>query len=498
MDSYDAIIYGNDLSSLITALFILKEEKRVLLVNPNNRVGNFTEYYLKHRFTFNNIYNTLSFNIEDNTDLINHLIKKMNIETSFVSDINLHHIIAISKENKTKKEYLLPMGKENFIAKIEEYVPESKKSVTEFFSLAEECHNALKYIIEHEFAEKDIKDRFPNFVKIVNKSVSEVLDYLAMPIPAQEIINACWIYFGTSETELSFIDYAFFIYDLVNNNIKVPKEGYESFVTEIFSEYLKNGGNYINNITLNKIITLDREVTGVLLDNEMYYTSNFITSLNPSKIYNSYIDKTEVPTEALQLCNKRTNDGTPFTIFVGLNRTAKELNLNCSKYFIYTNLDSDVEYKKMSSINNSNSIVTVHNFLNPNISPEGTTFITIETYFFNHIFEDYIDYNNYNNCVDDITNNIISSFEEKTGIRIRDYIEEMQVITPVDYFKKYKEANCFGYKLKTLDNSLMRYINYQEEFIKGLFFCGQYGIMGCPTNNIFLSSRFIAERIAKR
>ena len=55
MDSYDAIIYGNDIHSLITALLILKKEKRVLLVNQNNRVGNFTEYYQRRRFTFNNI-----------------------------------------------------------------------------------------------------------------------------------------------------------------------------------------------------------------------------------------------------------------------------------------------------------------------------------------------------------------------------------------------------------------------------------------------------------
>ena len=70
MDSYDAIIYGNDIHSLITALLILKKEKRVLLVNQNDRVGNFTEYYQRRRFTFNNIYNTLSFASEDKENQI--------------------------------------------------------------------------------------------------------------------------------------------------------------------------------------------------------------------------------------------------------------------------------------------------------------------------------------------------------------------------------------------------------------------------------------------
>ena len=77
MDSYDAIIYGNDLSALITAYLILKKEKRVLLADPNERVGNFTDYYQKRRFTFNNIYNTLSFDSNDKDDLVYNIIQEL-------------------------------------------------------------------------------------------------------------------------------------------------------------------------------------------------------------------------------------------------------------------------------------------------------------------------------------------------------------------------------------------------------------------------------------
>ena len=148
MDSYDAIIYGNDIHSLITALLILKNEKRVLLVNQNDRVGNFTEYYQRRRFTFNNIYNTLSFASEDNNDMINRLIKELNTNTNFLSDDKLHHIISINRDSNIKKEYLLPMGIDKFIEKVDEYIPGSKDSVTDFFSLAEECHSAIEYIIQ--------------------------------------------------------------------------------------------------------------------------------------------------------------------------------------------------------------------------------------------------------------------------------------------------------------------------------------------------------------
>ncbi len=497
MDSYDAIVYGNDLASLITALLILKEEKRVLLANQDNRVGNFTEHINKHRFTFDNIY-TLSFDITDDNDLVNKVFYEMAVKPNFISDNKLFHIIAINKETGTKKEYLLPVGIDNFVDAVEGYIPGSKQSVRAFFSLAEECRDALNSLIEEDADEKRLKSEYPNFVKIVNKSVSEVLDYIDMPIPAQEIINACWIHFGATETELSFADYAAYMYNLVSYNIVVPEKGYEELSAKIFQEYLKQGGHYINGVQLNKIITLNHEVTGVLLNNEIYYTSNFITALNPSKVFNGLLEKNEVTKEALQLCNKRKNDGTPFTIYIGLNRNPKELELEDSRYYIYNNLDSDVEYNKMTSINNNNSIVTVNNLLNANISPKGTSIITIETYFFGGTFENYITSEKYNNNIDDIANNLISAFEEKAGIRIRDYIEEIKIVTPVDYYKHYQDANCFGHKLKPLDNALMRLANYPaEEFIKGLYFCSQYGIMGTTLNNMLLTSKFIAERIIK-
>lgn len=499
MDSYDAIVYGNDLSSLITALLILKEDKRVLLADPNERVGNFTDYCQKHRFTFDTIYNTLTFDPEDNIDLVTRVIKDLNVDSTFVNDDKIAHIIAISKDNNIKKEYILPMGIENFANKIEEYVPNSRDTILDFFSVAEECNNALKHIILYDIEEKEMKEKFPNFIRIINKSVSEVLDYLKIPIAAQEILNSCWIYFSTTETELSFIDYASFLYNLVKNNIKIPSEGYEAFAFKIFKEYLNLGGNYINNVKVNKIITLEHEISGIMLNNEIYYTSNFVTSLNPTRIYNGLIEKDEVPKEALQLCNKRVSDGSPFTIFIGLNRTIQELKLDASKYLVYNNLDSDVEYNKMSSINNNNSIITIHNYYKPDISPKGTTFMSIETYFFKNSFENYVSYDNYYSSIDDITNNLITAFEEKVGIRIRDYIEELEVITPLDYYQKYQDSSYFGYKLKILDNTIMRFANRnEEEYIKGLYITGKYGIMGGTFNNMLLTSNYIASRIAKR
>ena len=495
MDSYDAIIYGADLQDIISAVFTIKKNKSVLLVNPNKRVGDNTEHFIKRRFTFERIENTLLF-LDD--DQVAKLLQGLDINIDFITPKDLIHVIAISKENSIKREYVLPMGINAFTRQIEEYIPGSKNSVSEFFNLAQECEESLAYVLSNPYNSNEIKHRFPNFVKLVNKSVSEVLDYLDMPLKAQEIINACWIFFGTPETELSFIDYSILLYNFVRCNTKVPKKGLEYLNSKLLKTFLKLGGNYINGLTLDKIVVLEKQVTGVLFANEIYYTNNFITNINPSKIYNSLIEKDAVPKEGLQLSNKRTAYDTPFTIYIGLNRSPKELNITSSRYLIYNSLDSDVEYNKMSNINNNNSIVTINTLINSSLSLPGTTNMTIETYFFKNCFGDLVNIKNYNDSIDDITNNLVSSFEEKTGIRIRDYIEEITIFSPVDYLNKYKDSSYFGYKLSSMDNSFIRYVNREhEEFINGLHFYGKYGIFGSPFGNTLLTSKIIADRIAK-
>ena len=47
-------------------------------------------------------------------------------------------------------------------------------------------------------------------MRVSNYSISKVLDAIGMPIDVQEVINALWIYFGSTEIELSFVEYSVF------------------------------------------------------------------------------------------------------------------------------------------------------------------------------------------------------------------------------------------------------------------------------------------------
>ena len=495
MDSYDAIIYGNDLSTMICALYLAKHKKHVLLIDNKRRVGDNDNKAILRRFTIEDNTNTLVFNPNNKEDKITKILNELGIKTDFICSRELVHLLSDSKHIN----YVFPVGIDNFIRQIESYIPGSTEHLKEFFTLAKECLDASEFIMNNKssYDYKSIKKEYPNFVKVLGKNVSNILDYLNMPIDVQEVLNTFWIYFGTTETEISFVDYSTFLYNYISYNNQVPSLGLENFYTTLLKEYMLNKGEYINNIVIDKIITLDNEVNGVLIDDKMYYTKKLITSINPSYIYNELIEKSEVNKKALKLCNKRILTGRKYTLYLGLNRSTQELGITNYKYILNNTLDTDVEYKKMTYINHNNVIVTIPNLLN-NTKEDGTSTIIMDTMFMNDSFFQYVDGDNYLSIKDDIANNLINAFEERTGINIKDYIEEIKIYTPLDYEIKYKDSVGYGYKIKGMDSLLFRYLNEdKEEYIKGLKICGKYGVYGGLDSSLILSGYYEAMKVLK-
>ena len=149
----------------------------------------------------------------------------------------------------------------------------------------------------------------------------------------------------------------------------------------------------------------------------------------------------------------------------------------------------------MCYLNHDNVFVTIPNLLS-NKKEDGTSTIIMETMFMNDTFFQYVDGDNYLSIKEDIANNLIQAFEERTGINIKEYIEEFKVFTPLDYEIKYKDSVSYGYKIKGMDSILFRYINQdKEEYIKGLKICGKYGIFGGLDTSLILSGYHEAWKV---
>lgn len=481
MSKVDVIVVGAGCAGLSSACTLKTKGYKVLLLDEHNSIGGLSNSITKGRFEFEPLFHALYFNEnKDSLFSLKELFNTLGIEDKIeFSKVHSLGKVISKDENGENIEYKLPLGIDNYINSIEKYVPSSKESLKVFFDLALECREALRYIINTDKIDYDyIKQKYNNFYQIGNLTLKEVLDRINVPLKAQEILSSYWFYLGSFEHNVSFVQYAVLLYEVLNNGLMIPKNRNYDIIYALLNRYLELGGKIRYNSKVTNLILEDGKCVGVkLYDGTIYKAKKVIVNSNIKDVYNNLLDSSLVPSEALRAVNTRELGPSSLTVHLGLNRTVSELGLDSFTYLIYNSLDSLTEEKRMKKIISSNLLATVLNKANSDASVDGTCILSLSTLFFDECFENIIDQSNYYNITNGIASSLIDAFEKSTNIKIREYIEEIEIKTSLNTFGYINNsyANLYGFKLEGLDNLLPRLLNKDNEYyIPGLFICGGF------------------------
>lgn len=492
MKKYDSIVIGAGNSGLVSALRLVKSGKKVLVLESNSLPGGFATSFTRGRFEFETSLNgLLDYGTKENPGTIFSLFQDFGIEDkiSFSRVPEAYHVYSLN----TNEDYKMPFGIPNFIEQLEEYVPNSRNSVENFFELALECRNAMQYITQNSenVDESILLQEYPQFFKVCEGSVSKVLDSLHVPSKAQEIITSYWTYFGSPSSALSFAHFASIFYTFIEKGILIPKKTSHDISLTLAEEIEKGKGEIKYLSTVKSILFEEEKIAGVCLTNgKKYYADHIICAISPTKVYGTMIPSNKLPVKATKLTNSRVLGLRGFSIYLGLNQSAKDLGLNDYAYFIYHSLDSNKEYELMNSLQNTSSVAVVMNNADPSCSFKGTCILKITSFFSGDDLSKSLTYENYFAWKEKYAACIIDAFEDATGILIKPYIEEIEIASPVTFarYSQHPGGVICGYKATGLDNLLPRIANEtNENYIPNLRFCGGFSTYMAGYHSTYLS-----------
>lgn len=491
MNDYDVIVIGAGISGLVAGLKVALEGYKVLILEKNNDCLGYNKTFVKGRFSFDTSYTPLGlYDMTNKSGYLNKVFDELKIADD-LKLVRLPEAFRVITDDGSGKDFTLPFGIERFIKRMEEYFPGSTKYLTPFFDLASECREALKYIDEKDgLVDQDyMKENYDNFVRIASYSVSKVMDALGIPLEIQEVLNVFWLLFGSTETELSFVTYAASFYDYIDLGLYIPVHKTSEILYKLLDRYLENHGEIKYNCEVKKIMTTYGEVNAVMVnDGTIYYTNHLIANISPNTLVSQMVNPEELNDKALRFCNQRKLGLREVKVYLGLNRSIEELGIKNYSYYLYNSLDSDVEYSKMGLIGENNDVlVQCINKVYPNASLEGTSIVTLTSYFSTNVFESSVTLDNYYSESERIASRMIDLFSKKIGVNISDYIEEIEILTPVSFaLRTNNQIN--GYKLEGLDNVLPRLLTASKELIfKGLRFGGAYSYYGATSEALYLA-----------
>ncbi|MBR5442162.1 MAG: NAD(P)/FAD-dependent oxidoreductase [Clostridia bacterium] len=484
--SYDIIVIGAGCGGLSAALCAAKQGKKVLIIERGSKVGGLTTSFTRGRFTFdtslNHLYGMSSTagvgdvrRILDDFDITNKL--------EWVEIPEAFRLITKNREGDDI-DVIMPFGIENFTDAMEEYVPGSKASIAKLFEVAEEIQQAVADIEaqDGDFGRKEVKQiikKYYNFVHTAPYSANEV--FLAMGIPqgAIDILNAMWMHFGVDCDKFSFTHYASFLYKYIKYGSQLPKNRSSAIADAILNEFLSLGGTIIYNDAVTGITVENNCVTGVTTHSgQEFPCKHVICNCSPTVAYAKYIGNSSLPQSAIKRTNARKLGARSACVYLGLNRSAEELGIEDYSVIITDEADSSDQATLMNAIETNNAQTAVClNVANPDCSPEDTTILCLSTIYTDDCWSG-VQPEDYFNEKDMLAARLIANYETATGISIHDYIEELEVSTPVT-FARYAgtpQGVTHGYYAYDWDNVITRFMTEKtDNDINGLRFCGAWG-----------------------
>ena len=481
MNKYDAVVIGAGNGGLVAAIRLLQGGARVLVVEKHNLPGGFATSFRRGRFEFEaSLHELNDFGTKDNGGDVRTLFDALGV-TDKIDWLEIPDAYrVISREEKL--DALMPFGVKEFTDKMESYVPGSRPSMEKFFSLAKDIHTAQAYTnsVNGKTDKNVMLKEHSNFVRVGSYSVNEVLKAIHMPEKARDILNAYWCYLGAHCDDLSFIHYASMVYRYLTKGASMPKMRSHEISLALTERIRELGGEIWFNTEAVKLLTSEKDagIEGVVLSNgKIIETRHVVANCSPHVVYGKMIKN--VPESVIRATNARKFAGRGYSMFLGLDKTAEELGITNHNYFLYDTMDTVKQYEIMKRIDTNHVQATVClNNAYPECSPKGTCIMYFTTLYMSNDWakvkpEDYV------RTKERVAAEMIRRFEEDTGAKLRDSIEEISIATPMTYSRYcgHPEGGIYGYESQYWDGLTPRLMMMAEDYrTRGLRFAGGYAM----------------------
>ena len=495
-NDFDVIVIGAGNGGLSAACYLLKEGKKVLVLEKNNLPGGCATSFRRGRFEFEaSLHELCLMGEKDNAGMCRKLLDDYGLDVDWVP---IHESFnAINTDPKTAYNVSMPTGVQAFIDEMERQCPGSRKPMESMMELARMVSEGVYWLNKYNnelplYAKIATLFKWPDLLKLVSVSTDEMLRKLGMPDKAREIMESYWEYISVDSTQMNFATYICMVYAYLIKKPWISRMRSHEISLAFDKRIRELGGKIRYNTEVVRIDIKDKRVRGVVLENGEYIAcERVISNVMPTVVFSKMVEPKEVPIRDRRLMNARKLGQGAFTIYIGLDASAEELGLKGYGTFVHNTGDTQSQYKNNAAIDtHENYCFTILSNVIPDASPKGTCLLMFTKLYSEDAFADTTE-ENYFRIKDKIAEETILHFEKTMRVNIRDHIEEISIASPVTWARYIGTplGDVYGYAPLPWDNMFARIIaaKKQDYTIHGLRFCGGHGTQLLGYSQSYLS-----------
>ncbi|HZJ75713.1 MAG TPA: NAD(P)-binding protein [Clostridia bacterium] len=484
-NNWDVIVVGAGLGGLTAAATAAYKGKKVLLLEKNNTLGGVMTSFVRGRFEFEaSLQAFYGFGIRENAGSARKILDELKISSAvnWAPVPAAYRVITKARDGDSINADM-PFGIENYIEKMEEYVPGSRPSMERLFALADDIDDTLEFmrtVKVYDFKTiLAVLKKHLNFFRTAPYSVDDVLNALGVPPKAQDIFNACWQFIGAPTDSLSFIHYITIIRSYLIFGAVVPRFRSFELSMAIASSIERHGGHIWYNSKVDRLLVKNGKAYGVRLSDKIeVYAKNIICGISPSTVFSKMINHNDVPERDLQLTSAKSFGARGFSVYLALNRSPETLGITDYSVILHDTADTREQFSLMKSFDTNNTVTAIClNAAVPSSSPKGTTLICLSSLYTSDCFSE-VRQEDYYNLKYSLAKKMIERYEHELNVNLHDYIEEIEIATPMT-FARYTgspQGTIKGYLCEQWDGIVPRAMMRKDDLSPlGIRFCGGFG-----------------------
>ncbi|MCU9947776.1 phytoene desaturase family protein [Pseudomonas sp. PDM13] len=478
MTHYDAVVIGAGNAGLTAATALQRGGARTLLLERHNIPGGCATSFVRGDFEFEVALHQLSgLGTEDKPFVMRKFFDKLGVlnKVEFIQEHALYRLAVPGELDVT-----LPASWSGIRRLLQGMYPAESEAIERFMLVCEKVTlESFMTLPQASRANSEamLESLCPYYVKYGFRPAREVLDEFFTDAKLKNILATYWLYLGVPPTMLPFADLATMLYAYAVFKPWHIKGGSQAMSSALVESFLEAGGEVRFNCGVERIHTQGGRISGVSLEGgERVACKAVVSNASPLITFNELLDLERPPLKVQQDFKSRRMGTSAFVIYLGLDCTPEELGVTTASSFIYETLDEEQIHARMGSLEPPlGGMLTCYNLEDPSAAPAGKSQVVLVCLQYGEVWKA-VPSERYAQTKYAFAEKLIAVIE-KVYPKVRQYIEEVEVATPLTMMRYLNTPGgaIYGFQQSAQDSALLR---ERLDAVPGLYMAGSWTSMG--------------------
>ena len=496
MARYDVAVIGSGNGGLAAAAALAQKGRQVLLLERHNIPGGCATSFRRGRFEFEVALHQLSgMGSEQNPGPLRRLLSGLGV-TGRLDFVEMDDLFRVILPNRM--DIVLKPDRNQILDELTSRFPKEKAGLENYFQLVWDYVSQLMGATV--FRDPEVTpEKYPLLHSHAFKTAQEVMDEHFNDPLLKAALGSYWGYIGLPPGYLPFTYHALLFFTYVEFKPYHIKGGSQALSNALLSAFLEYGGEVRFNCAAKRILVREGRVQGIeTADGEKIETRYVVSNASKINTFTSLMEPGQAPPAVLEEMRGHELSPSALIVYAGLDCEPETVGINEATNFIL--MDEDVmerPYHQMQRlwIDSDLRVLSCYDAADPDFSPPGTCQFALATLKFGRPWltvapDDYHDFKY--RAAEQLLRGIEPVFPG-----VRDYMEEVEVATPVTFMRYLGHPLGAVFGFGQLQKDALFFQPDRKTSIEGLYLAGGWA-GDCGFETTLRSGASAAKAIMKQ